>query len=700
MGWRAGLLLIAATAALVLALAPRPASAHATILSSTPRPGEKLRTAPGVVVLTFSQRLDVRLSRASVLTPNGQRFDQGSVSPSEIRVPVTSNAPGVYLVSWTSVSAVDGHALSGGLRFGVNASPNGAPLESSAPGAGDLGLAALRGLEDGCLLLAVGLLLVQQLALLAPRLSWVRSGLPVALAAAALAGLTVVLGEALLAAGPASLDGVATYLSSGPAGWARLGRVSAEAAALLVSLRSARLAALPLGFSLVGLAAAGHAAAVQPAPAGVAVTVLHLASAGLWAGGILALALQRPPDPGSPRNRGGWVRISWGGDGWRSGAGRRLLGRFSPVALAAFPVTAATGVLQGAEELTGLGDLVRSGYGQVLSLKSLAVLLMVPLSLLAWRRLLPTPWLEAMLALLVVGASALLAAFPLPPARLQEAEAAQAGPSAALALPAAGDVTMASSAGDVLVGLTLRPGRPGRNTAWLFVQPIGGEPAASGLRVTVSADGKETAVHRCGPACRSADIDLHGGESLAVGVAGSDAGTAVFRVPPLPAPDAAALVDRAQRLMHALRTYRLDETLRPARAPLAVTYAFEAPDRLSYQVSGGGETVIVGREQFSRDGPAAPWRTESMPAIQVPTFVWDGAPAVAPRDLTPAAGVPAGLRVVSFYEDLDGVPVWFELSVDGQGLVERAAMRAQAHFMTDRYYDFDAPLTIRSPLAT
>src|SRR5215472_6446670 len=318
---------------------------------------------------------------------------------------------------------------------------------------------------------------------------------------------------------------------------------------------------------------------------------------------------------------------------------------------------------------------------------------MVPLSLLAWRRLRPAPRLEAALAVVVVAASALLAAFPLPPARFQEARAAQAGPEAALALPSAADLTMASSAGDVLVGLTLRPGLPGRNTAWLYVLPIGGEPAASGLTVTMTAGGRAEAVRRCGPACRAADLELGGGESLTVGVAG--AGTASFRVPALPAPDALGVVDRIQQVMHALRTYRLDETLRPARVPLRVTYVFQAPDRLAYQVMGGGDTVIVGRRQFSREGPDAPWQVASMPAVAVPDFIWDGAPAVAAHALTAASA--GALQVVSFYESLDGLPVWFELSVDGQGLVELAEMRAQAHFMTHHYYDFDTPLTISPP---
>jgi copper transport protein len=675
--------LAGACLALLLALAPTSASAHATIISSTPQPGQTLRTSPGVIVLTFSQAIDIRLSRAAVVTPDGRRFPQGSVSPSEIRIPLTDNTPGVYRVSWTSVSAVDGHTLSGDFRFGVNVSPAAGGDDAAIVTTGDVALAGARAVEDALLLLAVGLLLLLELAGRAPRIAWTRTRLPIVLAATALAGLAVTLGEALVATGGPASDGVIRYLTAGPSGWTRLARVSAEAVALLVCLlvprRWRRLTALPLAGALAALAASGHAAAVQPVPLGVAVTVVHLASAGLWAGGILALALQRPPG------------------GWLGRESRTLLARFSPVALAAFPVTIATGVLQGAEELSGLRDLVASTYGEVLALKSLAVLLMLPLSFLAWRRLLPTPRLEAVLALVVVGASALLAAFPLPPARLREAQAAQAGPAAALALPSGGDLTMASTAGDVLVGLTLRPGRPGRNTAWLYVLPIGGEPAASRLSVTLASKGRPAAVRRCGPACRASDVDVGGGETLSVGVDGQGGGTAAFRVPSLPAPDASALVDQAQQVMHALHTYRLDETLRPARAPLQVTYAFQAPDRLSYQVSGGSDSVIIGPTEYSRDGPGAQWHAETLPPVQVPSFVWDGASVVAPRSVGTTQENGQALRSVSFYEDLDGTPVWFDLEIDAEGHVDRAAMRAQAHFMDHRYHDFDTPLTVVPP---
>src|SRR5204862_2086708 len=95
-GWLG--VIAAAGLALLLGLAPRPASAHATILSSTPRAGETLRTAPGVVVLTFSQRLDIRPSRATVTAPGGRRVGQSTVSASEIRVARAATAPGTYQV--------------------------------------------------------------------------------------------------------------------------------------------------------------------------------------------------------------------------------------------------------------------------------------------------------------------------------------------------------------------------------------------------------------------------------------------------------------------------------------------------------------------------------------------------------------------------------------------------------------------------
>jgi copper transport protein len=118
-------------------------------------------------------------------------------------------------------------------------------------------------------------------------------------------------------------------------------------------------------------------------------------SAGMWAGGILALASLRPPD------------------GWQGVAARTLLERFGRVALIAFGVTALTGLLRATEQLHQISDLWATTYGIVLALKSAGVLGMLGASL-AWRRGWPAGPAEAGLGLAVIGLTALLAAFPLP----------------------------------------------------------------------------------------------------------------------------------------------------------------------------------------------------------------------------------------------------------------------------------------------
>jgi putative copper export protein len=116
----------------------------------------------------------------------------------------------------------------------------------------------------------------------------------------------------------------------------------------------------------------------------------------MWAGGILALATLHPPE------------------GWRGLEARALLDRFGGVALIAFAVTALTGVLRASDQLHDISGLWTTTYGEVLALKSLGVGIMLVLSAVAWRRGVPLARAEAAIAVLVVGATAVLAAFPTP----------------------------------------------------------------------------------------------------------------------------------------------------------------------------------------------------------------------------------------------------------------------------------------------
>jgi putative copper export protein len=92
-----------------------------------------------------------------------------------------------------------------------------------------------------------------------------------------------------------------------------------------------------------------------------------------------------------------------------------MLQRFGRVAFLAFAITALTGALRATEELRGLGDLWGTQYGLVLSVKTAGVLVMVGISALVWRRGFRYARAEGALVLIVLAATAVLAAFPMPP---------------------------------------------------------------------------------------------------------------------------------------------------------------------------------------------------------------------------------------------------------------------------------------------
>lgn len=672
---------LTALAAAALLIRPGAASAHAAFVSAQPEPGAELSSAPGVVVLTFSEPLIERLSSATVTDPDDRTFRGGPTEEREIRVPVASNTPGVYDVDWVTVSPVDGHTLRGSFSFGVGVSPGPGSEGSTTdePQPVDLVLSIGRAIEYAALLLAVGMLLLNRLAQRRPRLEWVRPRLLPALVVAFVGGTAVIVGEAFLAGGAGSLSALDSYFLSGLPGLARLARVAAEALAVLMVLRR-RSPVLHLGVALITLAAAGHAAAVSPQWWGIGVDAVHLVAAGLWAGGILGLATLRPPG------------------GWRRGEGRALIDRFTPVALGAFVVTIGFGALRGTQELTAFDDLFDTSYGRVVLLKVLGVLLMVPLSSLLWLRVSRSARAEAAVAVLVIAAAAVLAAYPLPPARLGEAEAGEAHPRGKSALPRSGDLTQGGSAGEVLVGLTVRPGRLGPNEVLVYVLPLEGEEAAEGIPVRISVSGRTEEMEVCGLTCRRTETELRGGERVRVHIGGPAGGTSTFRLPALPPADGRELFGEVQDRMHQLRTYRIDEVLSSGRATITATYAFQAPNRMRIAVEGGTQRIVIGDREWRREGPGDPWEGESAYPPSVPRFIWDSgegptAPTIVGRDRLDGVNT----TVLSFLGGPGSTAIWFRLWVDPGGLVHRAEMRAIGHFMDHRYFAFDAPFQIEPP---
>ncbi|HLQ16578.1 MAG TPA: CopD family protein [Candidatus Eisenbacteria bacterium] len=246
----------------------------------------------------------------------------------------------------------------------------------------DFFLALLHWIEYLGLLGGLGSIVIRRLAANRPPIHWVNPPMHIALGAAFLGGLAVV-----------AVDGL--HAGSVP-GWASLARVGAEGLAFVFCVRGIPFVAPAAALASALLPFAGHAAAVQPPAGAEFADALHVLSAGLWAGGILALSTLRPPG------------------GWRGAEARMLLDRFAGVALIAFAVTALTGVLRATEQLHGLSDLWQTPYGVVLSLKAVGVGIMLVLSSLGWRRGLPVARIETVLMVVVVAATALLASFPTP----------------------------------------------------------------------------------------------------------------------------------------------------------------------------------------------------------------------------------------------------------------------------------------------
>jgi copper transport protein len=671
---------VAAIAVVLLVSTPLRAGAHAELLDSQPPAQARLGLAPASVVLAFSEPMYPALSEATATDPSGRAVTAHPVSANEIRVPLLTNLPGVYLVTWKATSATDGHATRGSFTFTVEARAGVAGgIPASGPTPLDVVIAIGRWIEDGSLLLAVGVLLIGWLARRRRPIDWVHPRLLPPLVAALAAGAVVITGEAIAAG--VTLSGAPAYFAS-PAGAARIGRVLLEALACVAVLTRVRLLVLlVLPLALSALSASGHATGIHPPWLGVALDLGHLLAAGIWVGGIMAVATLRPPD------------------GWRA-SGRDLLARFTPWALAGFAASVGLGAVQAVADVGGASALVSTAYGRVLIAKAAAVAAIIPLSVLAWRHRRAHMRIEAAIGAVVVGAAALLASFPVP-ART-DAAPANATTAHDAGLPQGRDLTLGAEAGQTLVGLTIDPAVPGPNMVTVYVNAGDGGAGARALEVAAVIDGRNVALHVCGATCRNAGIRLVGNEVVAIRVSGSQGGAADFQLPPLPAPDGAGLVAAARIRMAELHSVTLHETLTGGTGTTITTdYQEVAPNLLQWSQPDGSATIVVGTARYTRAHSGDPWTLEpGNPAISEPAFSWGlFAPDVAAHVVGRVQVAGVVTTAIAFFAGAPETPVWFRFYVDAQGLVRRADMSAPGHFMVQTFAGFDAPLRITGPAA-
>jgi copper transport protein len=368
-------------------LTARPASAHASVVTTNPADGARLDSAPDQVTIQFNEHVSLGAGYARVLDGKGGRVDTGAATVRDdvVTVPLRTGLPDAgYVVTYRVVSA-DSHPVSGAFSFVVG---NGTLPAAGSVGTGDkidravaVLLPLARWLGYVGLTLAVGipvtLLTCWPAGWAAPRL---RRAARFGLGAI---GLGAVL--SLLVQGPyAAASGLGSMLDPALLGAtldSEFGRtlivrivLTALLAVVLVrgwrsggpsTVTLALIGVLGAGL-VVAVAAVGHPVAGTLPGLAVAVSSVHVAAMASWLGGLFVLfaAALRAETP--------------------AGELDSALSRWSRLAGGYIAALVVTGVLQSVREVGTFSALVHTSYGWVL-LAKLAVVLFVLVAALVSR---------------------------------------------------------------------------------------------------------------------------------------------------------------------------------------------------------------------------------------------------------------------------------------------------------------------------
>ncbi len=353
----------------LIAFAPRVASAHATLVRSTPAAGSHLAAPPARLLLVFSEEIEPKLARVSVVGSNGSERDIAvHADPHDVNALVGSldSLPdGAYRLVWRIVSA-DGHPVDGSFVFSVGANANAPPAppanEEVARASADIPYAAAlwRGLGIGFLMTLCGLLIFRRSAPNSLSAASVRRSDRVANAVSLLAAVFCVAHFVAWLAhiSPShSLDAESfAAVTSSRVGTLELWRTGLAILApwALLLARRRTLALLAAGAAVVLSGVIGHSAAIIPlvtAPA----KILHLVGGAVWLGGVV------------------WLLCIAGSDMTLIGEARRV----SSAALIAVVTVAVSGTVQAVLFLPSVLDVVRTSYGLLVLAKAVGLLILI-----------------------------------------------------------------------------------------------------------------------------------------------------------------------------------------------------------------------------------------------------------------------------------------------------------------------------------
>jgi copper transport protein len=382
-----GLLGALTVAGIVLVAVAPAASAHATLLFTSPAADSAVPVSPKAITLTFNQAVTLVGRPVTLAGAGGHRITLGPARENGgrnvVTAPVTGRLPdGVYTVSWQVISA-DGDVVGSQYRFAVGPAPatlGSAPVAPQPSVPGQWPTAILRWALFAALACALGGLAGRALTTLykgrrspAPLPSpWALRGS--LLGAAASAGLAaLILGGGSIAAGLEHLS-VPRLLASRPGQLTGAEFASFTVAAVLLRYRRPAWAVVPL-LAVVGAEGLrAHPESIVPV-GGALLTWVHLLSAALWTGMLFYVVR---------------AAIAWRAD---PGAVRGLIRLYARAAAWLFAVVVVTGVISAVLLVQPLRGLLTTGYGRVLILKSVLVAAASALALAGrmWLRHRPKP---------------------------------------------------------------------------------------------------------------------------------------------------------------------------------------------------------------------------------------------------------------------------------------------------------------------
>ena len=436
------------------------ASAHPLLVTSAPTAGSIDPDSPSSVALAFSEAAVPSGSALTVTGPHG-RVRLGALTASDggqqltAKVP-SSLRPGVYKAHWVALGD-DGHTVSGSFAFGV-AEHSGAPPPGAAASLGAVGETGRGGSGSGQGVVSTAML---WLGVLAASLLWGgwllvavlrRRRIPLE---GGVELLRRVGAWVLVVAVASAIYGVVADARAGAGGGFDLGLLTASGTALsaVVRLGVAFIGGLVVfgllrrgradrgllvsgvvgGCLLASFGVSGHVLAEGSTLAAVGMAV-HVLAAGTWAGGLIALLL-----------------LSWRGAVPLGPAARA----FAPVAVTGIGVAGVTGAIAAIREVGHWYFLWWSGYGRLVIVQALVVVLATGLGALgAWRARRRIMAVETGLVVAVVAIATVLGGLaqgrgqPLPSQRGD----LLAGPAISTMLVHSGPVPV-----------TVAPARPGMN---------------------------------------------------------------------------------------------------------------------------------------------------------------------------------------------------------------------------------------------